>query len=84
MWELLAQEPRWLIIVGLGFDLVGGVLVAWTAWFRMQVAVAFGGPGVEAAGPLRWRRAFVVLGGALLSLGFLLQMGGTWLQVPPA
>jgi hypothetical protein len=81
MWELLAQEPRWLIIIGLGLDLVGGVLVAGTAWFRLEVAIPYGGPGSEAAGPLRWRRTFVAIGGTLLAVGFGLQMHGTWLQM---
>jgi len=84
MWELLAQEPRWLTIVGLGLDLVGGVLVAGTAWFRLKVSVAYGGPGMEPAGSLRWRRGFVVVGGVALAAGFALQMYGTWLQISPA
>ncbi len=82
--DLLAaamQEPRWLTITGLSFDIVGGVLVAAVAWVRVSVRLVYGGPGVEPDSPLRWRRAFILLGGALLSVGFGLQIWATVLQM---
>ena len=84
MWEFLAQEPRWLIIVGLGLDLVGGVLVAGTAWLRLQIDDRWDSLGAELKRPLRIRRALVASGGLLLAVGFGLQMYGTWLQMRPA
>ena len=82
IWDLVMAEPKYLAIIGLGFDLVGGVLVAMTAWFRVQLSVAFGGPATESARELWWRRSAVVTGGFFLSTGFGLQIVATWLQIP--
>ncbi len=85
IWEL---EPRWLTMFGLGMDLIGGSLIATTAWFRLSLfVVAVAHPEVtgsahEPEGALKWRRRAVVLGGILLGLGFGLQMYATWLQIP--
>ncbi len=82
LWEQVFIEPRWLTIFGLFMDLIGGVLIAFTAWFRVQVAVAYGGPGREPKQALWWRRSAVLLGGTLLSAGFALQIVSTRLQIP--
>ena len=78
MLEQLLAEPRWLAIVGLGLDLVGAILVAGTAWFRVATISAYGGPGGEPEEMLKKRRWFVLIGGFLLASGFALQMYGTW------
>ena len=39
IWDLVMAEPKYLAIIGLSFDLIGGVLVALTAWF---LALPFG------------------------------------------
>ena len=76
-------------MTGLALDLVGGALIALTAWFRVKVSVSPLGAQVgvsedasEPAFGLRWRRRTVVTGGVLLSAGFALQMYATWLQIP--
>lgn len=74
-------QPRWFTVAGLYLDLVGGVLIAATAWLRMSVFVGYGGPGSEYPGPLWWRRMLVLLGGLLLTAGFGLQIYGTQLQI---
>ncbi len=88
IWEQVFIEPRWLTIFGLFMDLIGGVLIAFTAWFRLRLAVdplAFQmgvtGSAEESERTLRWRRCAVVGGGTLLSAGFALQMVSTWLQI---
>ena len=73
-------------------DLIGGTLIAVTAWFRLSLIVVplpieSGVPGVtgiaqEPEGPLKWRRHAVYAGGTLLGLGFGLQIFATWLQIP--
>ena len=82
VWEQIVAEPKWLAIFGLFLDLVGGVLIAATAWFRVQVSVTYGGPGSEPKQALWRRRSAVLLGGTLLSAGFALQMVSTRLQIP--
>ncbi len=94
MWHQVLAEPRWLIIAGLGLDMVGGVLVALTAWSRVRVSISpisapMGGApmgvigtGSEPGSGLKWRRRSVVAGAALLALGFAMQIWGTWLQMP--
>lgn len=84
LWSAVQAEPRWLAIIGLGIDAVGGVMVALVAWMRVTVGVYWGGPGQEPSGALRRRRAVVVVGGSLLALGFGLQMWATYLQIPGA
>ncbi len=39
IWEQLFLEPRWLTIFGLFMDLIGGTLIALTAWFRLRLDV---------------------------------------------
>ena len=92
IWEQLLLEPRGLTIIGLAMDLIGGTLIAVTAWFRLRFAVVplpiesgvsgVTGWAVEPKGALKWRRRAVVAGGILLGLGFGLQMYATWLQIP--
>jgi hypothetical protein len=80
-WAIMQAEPRWMAILGLALDLAGGVLVAAVAWMRVTAVVYYGGPATEPAGPLWWRRGFVVLGGFLLAAGFALQMWATYRQI---
>ncbi len=75
--------------IGLALDLVGGALIALTAWFRLKVSVSPLGAQIgvsedasEPTSGLRWRRRIVVIGGILLSAGFALQMVSTRLQIP--
>ena len=89
IWEQLFLEPRWLTILGLFMDLIGGTLIAITAWFRLRftvdpLAIQSGvtGSADESERALKWRRRAVVAGGILLGLGFGLQMYATWLQIP--
>ena len=92
IWEQLLLEPRSLTIVGLAMDLIGGTLIAFTAWFRLSFVVVplptgsgvLGVTGIaqEPGGALKWRRVAVVVGVLLLGLGFGLQMFATWLQIP--
>ena len=89
IWEQLFLEPRWLTMFGLFMDLIGGTLIAVTAWFRLilfvsPLAIQEGvtGTAIEPEGALKWRRRAVVAGGTLLGLGFGLQMYATWLQIP--
>ena len=89
VWEQVFIEPRWLIIFGLFMDLIGGTLIAATAWFRLKLAVdplalqmGITGSAEESGPALKWRRCAVVAGGILLGLGFGLQMYATWLQIP--
>ncbi len=77
---------------GLFMDLIGGTLIAVTAWFRLSLFVVplpiesgvsgVTGSAFEPGGALKWRRGAVVAGGILLGLGFGLQMYATWLQIP--
>ncbi len=83
VWEQVFIEPKWLTIFGLFMDLIGGVLIAGTAWFRVQVAMVYGGPGSEPSQTLWWRRSTVLAGGSLLAAGFALQMFAAWLQIIP-
>ncbi len=89
VWEQVVAEPKWLAIFGLFLDLIGGVLIAATAWFRLTLAVdplaiqsGVTGSAEESKRILRWRRCAVVGGGTLLSAGFALQMVSTRLQIP--
>lgn len=89
--ELFGSEPRWWAIVGLSLDLVGGSLVAWTAWLRLKfpgkTGVGVGGgltytPAIEEEpDTLRRRRIAVAVGGSLLGAGFTLQILSNWLQI---
>ena len=70
LWQQLIAEPRWLTIIGLALDLVGGALIALTAWFRLKVSVSPLGAQIgvsedasEPTSGLRWRRRIVVIGG---------------------
>ncbi len=88
-WYQVLAEPKLLIIVGLGLDVIGAWMVALTAWSRVHVHVSpvgavigVTGYGSEPASGLKWRRRGVVAGGALLMLGFGCQIWGTWLQMP--
>ena len=89
IWEQVFIEPRWLTIIGLFMDLIGGGLVAFTAWFRLSLAVdplaiqsGVTGSAEESDWALKWRRRAVVAGGSLLVAGFALQMIATWWQIP--
>ncbi len=92
IWEQLFLEPRLMTIFGLSMDLIGGTLIAVTAWFRLSLFVVplpiesgvsgVTGSAFEPEGALKWRRCAVVAGGILLGLGFGLQMYATWLQIP--
>ena len=82
LWAVTMAEPKWWAIIGLGLDLIGGVLVALTAWMRVKVAVAYGGPGEEPLSTLRKRKWTVGFGAVFLTVGFLLQMWSTRLQIP--
>ncbi len=92
IWEQLFLEPRWLTMIGLAMDLIGGTLIAFTAWFRLSLFVVplpiessvLGVTGIagESEEALKWRRCAVFAGGILLGLGFGLQMYATWLQIP--
>ncbi len=92
IWEQLFLEPRLLTIIGLAMDLIGGTLIAVTAWFRLSLFVVplpiesgvsgVTGSGVEPEGALKWRRCVVAAGGILLGLGVALQIYATWLQIP--
>ena len=82
MWEAAVLEPKWLIIVGLGLDFIGAVLVAWAVWLRVKTSREWATVVEESPHALRQRRTLVLLGGSLLAGGFGLQMYGTWLQVP--
>lgn len=82
LWDTAMAEPRWWTIVGLGLDLVGGVLVAATAWYRIQMINTWKDGDKEPLRALWWRRGAVLSGGLFLSGGFALQMYATWLQVP--
>ncbi len=75
--------------MGLSLDVIGGVLIALTAWFRIQVSVSPLGAQVgvsedafEPTSGLKWRRRAVVFGGFFLTIGFGLQIWGNWLQLP--
>ena len=91
VWRIVNAEPKWLMIVGLYLDLFGGILIAFTAWFRLSIPGVTGmnmGTGMiatgdieEPSGPLRWRRRLVIFGGALLAGGFLLQIIANHLQM---
>ncbi len=78
----ITAEPKWWAIIGLGLDLVGGVLVALTTWMRVIVNVPWGGPAEEPPEGLRKRRRIVVSGALLLTAGFALQMWSNTLQIP--
>ncbi len=91
LWAEMMAEPRWLAIVGLFLDMIGAVLVAGTAWFRMTTYLPYAGRATDAAkagpvteeyGPLWRRRGFVIVGGLLLVIGFGLQIWATRLQMP--
>lgn len=87
LWAAVLAEPRWLVIIGLGFDAIGAVLVAITAWLRISAVAYLGdgaGPNVheEPAGLVK--RRWLVFGGAsLLVFGFSLQGIAAWLQMGP-
>ena len=68
-------------IVGLGLDIVGALLIAFTAWLRISMNMTWDDPNEPKEG-LRVRRRLVILGGLLLTVGFGLQIWGTWLQMP--
>ncbi len=83
-------EPRQLANVGLVLDMIGAVMVAFTAWLRLKIpsrsGVDVGGiPYVPATDedprPLWVRRGFVVVGGALLVIGFYFQIYANQLQM---
>ena len=92
VWCIAMSEPRWFVIVGLSFDVFGGVLIAATALLRVSIpgtsvfpvsggpqgVAGFAIPREEPSGPLWWRRGFVLTGGGLLAVGFILQIVGTW------
>ncbi len=89
IWYQIVAEPKLLTISGLFLDVIGGVLIALTAWFRVQVSVSPLGAAIgvsedalEPRSGLQWRRRIVVAGGVLLTVGFSLQIWGTWLQLP--
>ena len=62
--------------------MLGAVLVAGTAWFRMTANMVWGDIVREEIKPLWWRRSFVTLGAVLLVVGFGLQIWATTLQMP--
>lgn len=83
-------EPRQLANVGLALDMIGAVMVAATALWRLKTpsmsGVDLGGiihlPATdEDPRPLRVRRGFVVAGGALLAIGFAFQIYANCLQM---
>ena len=82
LWAALMAEPKWWAIIGLGLDLVGGVLVAFTAWFRVSVEVPWSSDGVEPAESLKVRQRMVLSGAGALSAGFGIQIWSTALQIP--
>ncbi len=94
VWCIAMSEPRWFVIVGLSSDVVGGVLIAATAWLRLSIpgtivsslagvpgAGGWANPSEERSGPLWRRRVLVLVGGGLLAGGFGLQIYGSWLQM---
>ena len=38
IWEAMLAEPRWFAITGLVLDAVCAVLVAFTAWLRVEMS----------------------------------------------
>ena len=87
-------EPRQLANVGLVLDMIGAVLVAFTAWLRLKIPgragtnvkgiteeITWVPPADEPLRPLRVRRSFVILGGALLVIGFYFQIHANQLQM---
>ncbi len=82
MLQQVMAEPRWLTIAGLGLDVIGGVLVAATAWARIQMIGTWDEGDLEPLRTMRGRRNMVLAGGILLSAGFALQMYATWMQMP--
>ena len=84
------QEPRQLANVGLILDMIGAVMVAYTAWLRLKIpsrsgvdvdGFTFVPAADEAPRPLWVRRGFVVVGGALLVIGFYFQIYANQLQM---
>ncbi len=83
-------EPRQIANVGLALDMIGAVMIAYTAWFRLKIpsrtGMDFGDfthvpAAEEAPRPLRVRQGFVVLGGLLLVIGFGFQIYANHLQM---
>ncbi len=83
-------EPRQLANAGLFLDMIGAVLVAATALWRLKIpsrtGMDFGEfthvPAAdEAPRPLWVRRGLVVAGGALLAIGFWFQIYANQLQM---
>ena len=81
LWQQITSEPLYLAIIGLVFDLVGAVLVAWTVWFRAESAVGWGEAKEEWVAVFYRRRWAMVIGGGFLAEGFFLQGLSTWLQI---
>ena len=81
----MLAEPRWLIIIGLGLDIAGAVLIAITALSRVKSDLYFGpGGGQEQDRPLARRRWMVGIGGFLLVGGFAMQGVATAMQISQA
>ncbi len=83
-------EPRQIANVGLALDMIGAVMIAYTAWFRLKIpsrtGMDFGGfthvpAAEEVPRSLLVRRGFVILGGLLLVIGFGLQIYANCLQM---
>lgn len=81
LWATMLAEPRWLVIVGLGFDAIGAVLVAWIAWARIAMPTTIDEIAPPGDPTLRLRCRMVVCGGALLVTGFGLQAIAAMMQM---
>ena len=82
LWAMVLAEPRCLIIVGLALDVIGAVLVAFTAWARVSAVLGFDtDKSTEMPKDVYRRRLMVIVGAGFLVVGFVLQGIAAWLQM---